>query len=91
VLGAANLDPDHWEDADRFDISRRAAGHLALGAGIHVCVGQNIARAEGQAVLRALAERVERIELTGEAIWRPNNAIHALDQLPLRLIPKTQG
>lgn len=89
VLGAANLDPDHWENANRFDISRRPTGHLALGAGIHVCVGQNIARAEGQAVLRALAERVERIEFTGDPVWRPNNAIHALDSLPLRLIPKT--
>ncbi len=85
VLGAANLDPDHWDAPDRFDITRKAAGHLALGAGIHTCVGQNIARAEGQALLRALAERVARITLTGAATWRPNNAIHALDRLPLRL------
>lgn len=88
VLGAANMDPAHWENPDKFDISRKAAGHLALGVGVHVCVGQNIARAEGQAVLRALAERVDRIELTGDAVWRPNNAIHALDRLPLRLIPR---
>ncbi len=88
VLGAANLDPDHWEDADRFDISRRAAGHLALGVGVHVCVGQNIARAEGQAVLRALAERVERLEPAGDAVWRPNNAMHALERLPLKLVAK---
>ncbi len=85
VLGAANSDPERWEDAERFDISRTTIGHLAMGAGIHTCVGQNIARAEGQAVLRALAERVERMELTGEAAWRPNNAIHALDRLPIRL------
>lgn len=90
MLGAANLDPDHWEDPDRFDISRRTAGHLALGAGIHVCVGQNIARAEGQAVLQAVAERVDRIALAGEPVWRPNNAIHALDRLPLHLHPKTR-
>ncbi len=86
VLGAANLDPEHWPDAGRFDITRKTSGHLALGAGPHNCVGQNIARAEGQAVLRALAERVSRIELTGDAVWRPNNAIHALDRLPLRLV-----
>ncbi len=87
VLGAANLDPDHWPDAESFDITRKSAGHLALGAGVHTCVGQNIARAEGQAVLRALAEHVERIELSGTPVWRPNNAIHALDSLPVRLIP----
>lgn len=88
VLGAANLDPDHWDAPKKFDITRRAAGHLALGSGIHTCVGQNIARAEGQALLRALAESVEKFELAGEVKWRPNNAIHALDRLPLRLHPQ---
>ena len=88
VLGAANLDPDKWEQAEQFKISRKAIGHLALGVGIHSCVGQNIARAEGQAMMRALARKVEKIELRGEAVWRPNNAIHALDKLPVRLIAK---
>lgn len=88
VLGSANMDPEHWENPEKFDITRQTAGHLALGAGVHVCVGQNIARAEGQAVLRALAERVDRIELAGDVKWRPNNAMHALDRLPLRLIPR---
>lgn len=87
-LGAANMDPDHWDQPNRYDISRKTAGHLALGVGVHNCVGQNIARAEGQAVLRAIAEQVDRIELTGKETWRPNNAIHALDKLPLRFIAK---
>ena len=84
VLGSANRDEDRWPDADRFDISRNTMGHLALGIGIHNCVGQNVARAEGEAALTAIAEKVGRIELTGEAVWRPNNAIHALDRLPVR-------
>ncbi len=83
VLAAANLDEDHWPNADRFDIERRPVGHLALGTGIHGCVGQNIARAELEAVLSAIARKVETITLTGDAIWRPNNAIHALDRMPL--------
>ena len=87
VLGAANRDPAHWDQPNRFDISRKTAGHLALGVGVHACVGQNIARAEGQAVLRALAKRIDRIELAGNPIWRPNNGTHALDQLPLKLTP----
>lgn len=85
VLGAANRDPAHWEHPDRFDISRKAAGHLALGVGVHVCVGQNIARAEGQAILQALAKRVDKLELTATPVWRPNNAIHALDHMAMRL------
>jgi hypothetical protein len=85
VLGAANLDPDQWENADAFDIGRRATGHLAFGVGIHACVGQNIARAEGDALFTAIARKVRSIRPAGDAVWRPNNAIHALDRLPLAL------
>jgi len=85
VLGSANLDEEQWPGADRFDIARRPVGHLAFGVGIHGCVGQNVARAEMEAVLGALAEKVGTIELAGDPVWRPNNAIHALDSLPLTL------
>lgn len=84
VLGAANLDEAAWPEAQKFDIARKTIGHLALGAGVHACVGQNVARAEGQAMLQALGEQVREIRQTGTAIWRPNNAIRALDKLPLR-------
>ena len=83
VLGAANLDESHWPEADKFDIERRPTGHLALGVGIHGCVGQNVARAEGEAVLTAIANKVGSIELAGDTVWRPNNSIRALDRLPV--------
>lgn len=83
VLGSANLDSGHWPDADTFDITRRATGHLALGIGVHGCVGQSVARQEGDAVLSAIARKVGTIELTGDPVWRPNNALHALDKLPV--------
>ncbi len=86
-LGAANMDPVKWGDPEVFRIDRRPAGHLAFGAGIHGCVGQTIARAEIEALLLVLAERVARIEPAGTPAWRPNNAIHALDRLPLKLVP----
>jgi cytochrome P450 len=84
VLGAANLDPAHWPDAGRFDIARKASDHLAFGVGIHACVGQALARAEAEAVLTSLARKVTRLELAGRPIWRPGNAIHALDSLAVR-------
>jgi 4-methoxybenzoate monooxygenase (O-demethylating) len=85
VLGAANLDPDQWLEPNRFDIGRRAGGHLAFGVGVHGCVGQNIVRAQGEAILTALAKKVSRIERDGPAVWRPNNSVHALDRLALHL------
>ena len=83
VLGAANLDEEHYPEADRFDIERRPSDHLALGVGIHGCVGQNVARAEADAVLTAIANKVGSIELAGEPVWRPNNSVHALGLLPV--------
>ena len=83
VLGSANLDENHWPEAERFDIGRRPASHLAMGVGIHGCVGQVVARAEGEAVLTAVANKVKSIELAGEPVWRPNNSVHALERLPV--------
>lgn len=88
ALGSANLDPEKWDAPEEFRVDRNPRGHLAFGAGIHGCVGQNVARGELAAVLQAMIEKVDRIEPAGQAEWRPNNSIHALDKLPLRLIAK---
>lgn len=85
VLGAANLDPQHWSDPDRFDLTRKNRDHLAFGAGIHGCVGQAVARAEAEAVLGTIARRVGRIELAAQPAWRTENAIHALTELPVTI------
>jgi len=45
-LAAANRDPRRWDNADRFDVRRRATGHMTFGTGIHGCVGQAVALAE---------------------------------------------
>ena len=87
MLAAANRDPRKWPEPDRFDIERRPSGHVALGAGIHGCVGQAVARLEGEVVLTALAKRVRRIEVTAAHTRRLNNTLRALDTLPLKFIP----
>jgi 4-methoxybenzoate monooxygenase (O-demethylating) len=85
-LAAANRDPRKWPEPDRYDIERRPSGHVALGSGIHGCVGQAIARLEGEVVLTALARRVQRIEVAGPHTRRLNNTLRAIDTLPLRLV-----
>ncbi len=85
-LAAANRDPRKWPDPDRYDITRRPSGHVALGSGIHGCVGQAVARLEGELVLGALARRVKAIEVAGPPTRRLNNTLRALDTLPLELI-----
>jgi cytochrome P450 len=83
-FGAANRDPRRWEAPDRFDITRKASGHVAFGYGIHSCVGQMFARLEGEIVLGALARRVEHLELAGEPVRRLNNTLRGLANLPLQ-------
>lgn len=87
VYASANRDEREWEDPDTFDITRDANRHLGFGHGTHGCAGQGLARLESQAILRELAARVDRINLTGPATWAINNIIHRYDRLPLELIP----
>jgi cytochrome P450 len=86
-LAAANRDPRRWEKPDKFDVTRRAAGHMTFGTGIHGCVGQAVARLETEAILTALTGRVASFELTGEPARRLNNTLRGFDTIPLRVVP----
>jgi cytochrome P450 len=86
-MGAANRDPRQWTDPDRFDLTRQTTGvHRAFGVGVHVCIGQMIARLEAESILGALITRVRAIEPAGAARWRPVNTLRTLDTLPLHLV-----
>ena len=86
-LAAANRDPRRWDQPDRFDVKRRATGHMTFGTGIHGCVGQAVARLESEAVLGAFIKRIASFELAGEPRPRLNNTLRGLDSLPLRIAP----
>jgi hypothetical protein len=83
VRGAANLDPEHWKEPARFELTRKNRDHLAFGIGTHACVGQAVSKIEAEAVLNAIARKVSSIELSATPKWRAGNAIHALESLPV--------
>ncbi|MFE7277352.1 cytochrome P450 [Streptomyces sp. NPDC057623] len=86
--GAANRDPDRWgETADRFDITRDAGGHVALGRGIHQCVGAPIARMEADALLSAFARRVRSVEFADTPRPMLNNFLRGFDTLQVTITP----
>jgi cytochrome P450 len=62
-LAAANFDPSQFDDPARFDIHRPAQRHLALGAGIHFCLGASLARVETEIAFRRLFARFPQIRL----------------------------
>jgi cytochrome P450 len=73
-------------EPDEFDITadRGRARVLTFGAGIHYCVGANLARAEMQEGLAALAERAKRVSLEGEPEFGTPSGIYGLESLPVR-------
>lgn len=86
-IGAANRDPRKFPEPDSFNVERTSAGeHVALGAGPHICIGQNIARLEAESLLGALVDRLDRIEPAGKPTYKTVNTLRTLDKLPLRLI-----
>ncbi|MDM7941241.1 MAG: cytochrome P450 [Hydrogenophaga sp.] len=86
-IASANRDPRRWPNADRFDITRRATGHMAFGTGIHGCAGQMMARLEGEIVLTALARRVASFRLDGEPVQHFNNTVRGLKHMPVTVEP----
>lgn len=86
-LGAANRDPRRWQDPARYDPERQTVGHVGFGSGIHMCVGQLLARLEGEVMLGALAARVGAIAITGPVVRRYNNTLRGLERLPVTLTP----
>jgi cytochrome P450 len=89
----ANRDREHLADPDTFDITadREGAKPLTFGAGIHYCLGANLARAELQEALAFLAPRTRGLRLDGEPVYGSITGIYGLDALPIRFEPVGQG
>jgi cytochrome P450 len=87
MVSAWHANRDGLPEPDRFDIASAREGRiLTFGAGVHYCVGANLARAELEEALAFLAEGVEQIELDGEPVYGTITGIYGLDALPVRLV-----
>ena len=84
MYGSANRDERHFESPDSFIADRNPRDHLALGHGAHVCIGQHLARMEMSALLKALVENVDDIEMD-EPTPFINSALFGYRKIPIRL------
>ena len=57
IVGAANRDPERWENPDAFDIHRPAKPHIAFAMGAHTCLGMHLATLELETALEVLLTR----------------------------------
>jgi len=88
LLGAANRDPARFGAPDCFDVARDEGPPLSFGSGIHYCLGQALARVEGQVVFGRLLERYAAMELAADEVaYRPSLTLRGLVDLPVALTP----
>ena len=84
LFGSANRDERNWNQADRLDVTRNPAGHLAFGHGIHHCLGAALARLETRVALEELLPRLGQYEIDEAAATRVHSGnVRGFAHLPL--------
>jgi cytochrome P450 len=86
LIGAANHDPEQFEEPHRLDIGRLDNRHLGFALGSHYCPGVWLARIEGAAALSRFLERFPHF--SGDATnlrWKPAIGLRGLYELPISL------
>lgn len=84
LWGAANRDPAHFDDPNRFRLDRSGRkGHITFGKGAHFCLGAALARLEAQIVIGQLLERTANIEAAEIGRWLPSLLVRRLERLEL--------
>lgn len=68
LLGSANRDPEHYQNADQLDITRADNKHLAFGTGIHHCLGSSLAEVEGQIAVNTLLKRFPNLKMKSQNV-----------------------
>ena len=87
--GAANRDPDIFENPNEFNILRENADkHLAFGIGRHTCLGKPIALMQLREFYSQFLTRFKDFELNGEWTVAPNNFVHAIQEMPIKFTPE---
>ena len=79
-------DAEGERGVDTFDITaeRGRARPLTFGAGVHYCLGANLARVELQEGLAFLSQHMPELELDGEPVFESVSGIYGLAELPIR-------
>ncbi len=83
--GAANRDPEVFDDPESFDITRKPNPHLAFGVGTHFCMGSHIARLEMRVTLEEFLRRFPNVSLAGPPERLQSNFISGIKRLPVQL------
>jgi cytochrome P450 len=86
-FGAANRDPDKFDDPDGLDLAREPNEHIAFGGGPHVCLGQHLARLEIDAILTEVLTRMEDLEIVAPPEWLASTFISGPKRMDVKFRP----
>ncbi|GAA4972509.1 cytochrome P450 [Uniformispora flossi] len=85
---SANRDESVFADPYTFDIGRDPNPMLGFGGGgPHFCLGRHLAKLELEIMFRTLAQKIDRVELTGPARRMRSNFLNGVKDMPVRIVP----
>jgi cytochrome P450 len=83
-LTIAGREEAFFPNAEGFHPDRKQVDrHLAFGRGMHICLGQFLARAVLEEGLHLIARRLKNLRLDGEVTWRPFPGVWGVLELPI--------
>ena len=83
LWASGNLDEREFDDPETFDIHRRAPRHLALGHGLHFCLGASLARLEARIAFEEWLRRIPDYEIAGPPEHIVSSTFHGFEELPV--------
>lgn len=81
-LGAANRDPQKFQQPDELLLSRTPNHHLSFGSGVHRCLGDWLAKKEFELLLLHL-EKYNSFKVVKEPIWKENMNMRSFQSFPI--------
>jgi cytochrome P450 len=84
MVQVSGRDTGSIPDAEQFIPERKQENrHVAFGRGMHMCLGQHIARAQIEEGLHQICKRLKNPRVTGTSSWRPIYGVWGLHGLPI--------
>ena len=85
VIGSANRDPLVFESPNKLNIARKENKHLSFSAGIHYCLGAQLAKLEAEVAFNCLCDMFKQPRLYEEPVWRKNSNMHGMETLKIAI------
>jgi cytochrome P450 family 142 subfamily A polypeptide 1 len=81
MYSSANRDEAHFDEPERFDVTRNPNNHIAFGFGTHFCLGASLARLEIKVFFEELLRRTSGWQVVPgtEPVWMPNAFVRGIE------------